>query len=144
VRLARFAARLHYDYLIRDGVKIYEYERRQLHAKVAVIDDDWVSVGSSNLEPLSLWFNLEANVVIRHQQFNHAVAERLHALMEDSCRPVSREHASGAVFWRVGLGFVAYHFLRRFPRLSGLLPAHRPRLTRVPAPNRRWWKDRAT
>ena len=53
-----------YDHLLRAGVQIYEYCERPLHGKVAVIDDDWATVGSSNLDPLSLSLNLEANVMI--------------------------------------------------------------------------------
>jgi hypothetical protein len=41
------------------------------------------------------------------------------------------------------VAFVVFHFLRRFPRLAGLLPAHRPRLTRVAPPDTDAWKDEA-
>jgi cardiolipin synthase len=51
-------------------VRIYEYCERPLHGKVAVMDDEWATVGSSNLDPLSLSLNLEANVIIRDRAFN--------------------------------------------------------------------------
>ncbi|MBC8055345.1 MAG: cardiolipin synthase ClsB, partial [Rhizobiales bacterium] len=59
--IVKTAAALLYDHLQRDGVKIHEYCKRPLHGKVAVVDDDWSTVGSSNLDPLSLSLNLEAN-----------------------------------------------------------------------------------
>jgi len=53
-----------YGNLMKSGVRIAEYDKALLHGKVAVIDDEWATVGSSNLDALSLFLNHEANVVI--------------------------------------------------------------------------------
>ena len=143
IRIARFGARLLYDYLLQGGVKIYEYRDRQFHGKVALIDDDWVTVGSSNLDPLSLWFNLEANVVVRDDRFNSAVHRRLQALVDGSCREIRRADQPRRVFWRPIAAFFAFHLLRRFPRLTGLLPAHQPQLTKLAASGRGVVRKRA-
>lgn len=58
-----------YPKLLNSGVRIVEYRKTELHAKVAVIDDEWATVGSSNYDGLSLFVNQEANVVIRDKQF---------------------------------------------------------------------------
>src|SRR5690606_13315893 len=58
----RLLSSLLYGYLVNGGVTIYEYCKRPLHGKVALVDDHWVTVGSSNLDPLSLALNLEANL----------------------------------------------------------------------------------
>jgi phosphatidylserine/phosphatidylglycerophosphate/cardiolipin synthase-like enzyme len=58
-----------YPKLLAAGVKVVEYRKTQLHAKVAVIDDDWATVGSSNVDGLSLFLNQEANVVIKDAAF---------------------------------------------------------------------------
>ena len=68
-RIAGMAARALYDEMLGEGVHIYEYTPAFLHAKVAVIDDDWATVGSSNIDPLSLLLNLEANVIVRDTDF---------------------------------------------------------------------------
>jgi cardiolipin synthase len=68
-RIAGMAARALYDEMLGEGVHIYEYTPAFLHAKVAVIDDDWATVGSSNIDPLSLLLNLEANVIVRDADF---------------------------------------------------------------------------
>lgn len=52
-----------YAKMLEAGVRIGEYDMRQLHGKVAVVDDVWATVGSSNLDALSLFLNHEANVV---------------------------------------------------------------------------------
>lgn len=51
MRWVRALSRLLYNYLLRDGVKIHEYCQRPLHGKVALVDDQWATVGSSNLDP---------------------------------------------------------------------------------------------
>ena len=53
-----------YHSLLRAGVRVAEYDKTILHGKVAVIDDNWATVGSSNLDALSLMLNNEANVVL--------------------------------------------------------------------------------
>ena len=64
-----YAARPIYGALLRAGVEIYEYSPSFLHAKVAVIDGRWATVGSSNLDPLSLLLAREANVVVEDVDF---------------------------------------------------------------------------
>ena len=63
------AARPVYGALLNAGIEIHEYEASFLHAKVAVIDGHWATVGSSNLDPLSLLLAREANVVVEDNAF---------------------------------------------------------------------------
>jgi len=76
-RIAALAAQALYDEMRLHGVRIFEYTPAFLHAKVARVDDDWATVGSSNIDPLSLLLNLEANVVVRDAPFAAALAARL-------------------------------------------------------------------
>jgi cardiolipin synthase len=57
-------ARPVFGMLLAAGVEIHEYSSGFLHAKVAVVDGRWATVGSSNLDPLSLLLAREANVVV--------------------------------------------------------------------------------
>lgn len=66
-RLQYHATQALYENLLKSGIKIYEYNRSYLHAKVAVIDQYWVTVGSSNIDPFSLLLAREANVLIENQ-----------------------------------------------------------------------------
>jgi cardiolipin synthase len=68
-----------YPKLLRAGVRIVEYTKTQLHAKVAVVDDKWSTVGSSNYDGLSLFVNQEANVVIEDQAFSQYLREEIEA-----------------------------------------------------------------
>ncbi len=65
VRLARWAANAVYAHLLDAGVKIYEYLPRMLHAKVAIVDGKWATLGTANLDYRSLFQNYELNLVSR-------------------------------------------------------------------------------
>ena len=73
--LLYYASRALYGAFLDAGIEIHEYHRSFLHAKVAVIDRQWSTVGSSNIDPFSLLLAREANVVIEDRDF----AEHLHA-----------------------------------------------------------------
>lgn len=137
--IVKFGAELLHDHLLSAGVKIYEYCQRPFHGKVALADDEWATVGSSNLDPLSLALNLEANVVIRDRGFNEQLAERLEHLVCESCREVQAEGTGKPTLWQVARSFVVFHVLRRFPYWATWLPRHAPALVNAhdPAPEHR-------
>jgi cardiolipin synthase len=76
-RLQDAVAHSFYPQLMASGVKIFEYRKTQLHAKIAVVDNDWATVGSSNCDGLSLFVNQEANVVVKDAQFAATVREHI-------------------------------------------------------------------
>ena len=110
------ATELLYRHLLRAGVNVFEYNERPLHGKVAVVDDHWATVGSSNLDPTSLSLNLEANVVVRDPAFARHLRERIDHLLEESCERVERP-ATGRLrsAWIAVRSMVVFHALRRFP-----------------------------
>lgn len=130
---ARMFSSLLYTYLLRSGVTIHEYCERPLHAKVALVDREWCTVGSSNLDPLSLGLNLEANLIIRDAKLNQELYEHLTELASAQCKPITTDAASRGYWWRAPLIFASFHFLRRFPSIVGWLPAHSPRLRPITA-----------
>ncbi|MCC2676652.1 MAG: ybhO [Ramlibacter sp.] len=122
------AAGMLYHYLLRAGVRIYEYCERPLHGKVAVMDDEWCTVGSSNLDPMSLSFNLEANVIIRDRAFTQTLASNLEKLMCNACNQVTEQALGELKGWPLLQSFLAYHFTRYYPSWAQWLPRHVPRL----------------
>ena len=76
----RQAARRYYGKMLRSGVRIFEYQPRMLHAKM-ILCDDWVSIGSSNLDRWSFKWNLEANQEVQDADFASAAA----AVFEGDC-----------------------------------------------------------
>ena len=124
----RSASRLLYNYLLRDGVRIFEYCQRPFHGKVALMDHEWSTVGSSNLDPLSLALNLEANLFIRDRALNRQLHDHLLGLATEHCTRITLARVTRGYWWRAPLIFIGFHLTRRFPAIAGLLPAHTPRL----------------
>ncbi|AZL68982.1 cardiolipin synthase ClsB [Pseudomonas oryziphila] len=133
MRWVRTLSRLLYNYLLRDDVRIHEYCQRPLHGKVALVDNHWSTVGSSNLDPLSLSFNLEANLLIRDRAFNEHLYQHLSELSRDHCKSVTLERMVRGYWWRAPLIFLGFHITRYFPRIAGWFPAHRQRLQSLQA-----------
>ncbi len=108
-----------YGPLIAAGIELWEYTAAHLHAKVAVIDGHWSTVGSSNIDPFSLWLSREANVVIE----DRSVAARLHASLEraiaSGARRITRELAVPLPLWRRATTWLAYQFARLLIGLAG-------------------------
>lgn len=82
-RLQDAVAHSFYPKLLKSGVKVVEYRKTQLHGKVAVIDDEWATVGSSNWDGLSLFVNQEANVVVRGAEFAQSLREHIENAVRD-------------------------------------------------------------
>lgn len=120
--LPTYAARSLYRYLARAGVCVYEYCERPLHGKVAVIDDEWATVGSSNLDPSSLSLNLEANVITHDAHFASLLRKEIETLIEHHCLSIEREDFHEEAAWRRWAGFVVFHLMRRFPYWDRWLP----------------------
>lgn len=90
-RLFHYATQALYDRLLAAGVRVFEYDQAELHAKVAVVDEDWATVGSSNIDPFSLLLAREANVVVRDPGFAAALRASLSATLAGAAREVRVE-----------------------------------------------------
>ncbi|WP_218142704.1 cardiolipin synthase ClsB [Formivibrio citricus] len=107
-----YATQSYYATLLEAGVRIFEYQESFLHAKVAVIDGQWATVGSSNVDPFSLLLAREANVVVDDAAFAASLRAELMEAIEQRSREIAREH------WRhssAGAGFlqrISYALLR--------------------------------
>ena len=113
-RMAELAAYALYDELLGHGVQIHQYTAAFLHAKVAVIDDDWATVGSSNIDPLSLLLNLEANVVVQDREFARDLRQRFDAAVAVSAEVTGAPVKQGWRGWaqRGLVAWVAMIYLR--------------------------------
>lgn len=72
-KVVSVACRSHYELMLLSGVKIYEYHKSYLHSKTIVVDDEWATVGSFNLDSLSFLYNYEANIVSTDESFAKAI-----------------------------------------------------------------------
>jgi cardiolipin synthase A/B len=113
------AARPVYGALLAAGVEIHEYEASFLHAKVAVVDGHWATVGSSNLDPLSLLLAREANVVIEDRAFAEDLRQRIHAAVAHHGRRIDPAAYSRRPLRQRVLNWVAYALMRLALLLTG-------------------------
>jgi cardiolipin synthase A/B len=113
------AVRLVYGVLLGAGMEIHEYSPSFLHAKVAVIDGHWATVGSSNLEPLSLLLAREANVVVDDARFARDLRERLVHAMDHEGRRVDPASYANRPWQQRLLDWVAFRLMRLGVFLSG-------------------------
>lgn len=127
IPIALRAARSLYSRLTRADIKIYEYTERPLHAKIAVVDDVWSTVGSSNLDPLSFSLNLEANVVVLDKDLNRDIYRHIQKLIGNSDL-IGRSWVAKRPWWNQVMDVVTYHVLRHLPSLVGWFPAHTPHI----------------
>lgn len=118
-KLAAMAARVLYRELDQQGIEIHEYQAALLHAKVLCVDKTWATVGSSNLDPLSMVMNLEANLIVRDEDFALAVSEALaHDFIQSQrIHPNETTHR----FWhnRITRGLIAW-VAKTYIRLAGI------------------------
>ena len=116
--LVHYATRALYHQLLDAGVEIYEYQRSFLHAKVAVIDERWATVGSSNIDPVSLLLAREANVVVENRVFASDLRHSLQAAITSGARPVDREYAVKMGVATRLMSWIAYGLLRSLTGIS--------------------------
>jgi len=110
--LLHYATQALYGSLIAEGIRIVEYRSGFLHAKVAVIDDDWATVGSSNIDPYSLLLAREANVVVRDAGFAAQLRGSLErAAAEDALEITPAELKRSSLLART-LRWAAYGMVR--------------------------------
>ena len=107
-----YAARPIYGALLLAGVQIHEYSPSFLHAKVAVIDGRWATVGSSNLDPLSLLLAREANVVIEDAGFAGQLRGRLLEAMKHAGRVVNADEYRNRPLRQRVMEYVAMALMR--------------------------------
>ena len=122
--LQHYASRALYGAFLDAGIEIHEYHRSFLHAKVAVIDRHWATVGSSNIDPYSLLLAREANVVIEDEGFAAELRESLLAAMREGAAQVKRERWRNQP-WPVRVVTWLCYGLARL--LTGLFAYGRPR-----------------
>lgn len=119
-RLQHYATHALYARLLEAGVEIYEYEESFLHAKVAVVDDTWATVGSSNMDPFSLLLAREANVAVYDAAFADTLRARLERAMEQrSARVMPEVHARLPRLRRFA-NWAAYYVLRLGVVIAGV------------------------
>ncbi len=120
-RLQHYATLALYGRLLAAGVEIFEYHASFLHAKVAVVDGEWATVGSFNIDPFSLLLAREANLVVRDKGFAGALRENLMSSIERDGRRINLSRSG--LFTRI-LARLSYVLVRFIIGVLGISKRH--------------------
>jgi cardiolipin synthase len=91
VMLAKYAERYLYRWMLRNKIEIYEYQPSVLHAKMMVVDDRWVTIGSFNVNNVSAYASMEMNFDVRNKPFASSVQKTMETIIEKDCIQVTRK-----------------------------------------------------
>lgn len=111
VGIADYVSRSFGPRLLRRGIKIFHYTKTNLHAKYIIIDDRWVTIGSTNMDYLSLLQNREANIFSSDPGLAGQVKADFDACMRH-CHRVSNAYYRARPLWQKILGY-AGRIMRR-------------------------------
>jgi cardiolipin synthase len=117
--LLHYATLSLYGTLLKAGVRIIEYRASFLHAKVAVIDQTWATVGSSNIDPFSLLLAREANIVVRDADFANTLRQRLLVAINLGGVEVRHDHIAGRSWFLRQASRLAYGLIRLMIGMTG-------------------------
>ena len=122
--LLRYATQAMYATALAAGIRIFEYERSFMHAKVAVVDSRWATVGSSNIDPFSLFLAKEANVVIDDRYFAGELRASLNEAIQIGGREMSVEELTRQPIHSRFMRWLSYAMVRVLIGITGYGPKH--------------------
>jgi cardiolipin synthase A/B len=91
IMLAKQAERWMYDWLLRNGIELYEYQPTILHAKIAVCDSEWLTIGSYNLNDISAYASIELNLDVCDSRFACEVEGILSEIALKDCIAITKD-----------------------------------------------------
>ena len=125
-RLMHYATHALYGSFLAAGIEIFEYYKSLMHAKVAVIDGRWATVGSSNLDPFSLLLSLEGNVVIEDETFAASLKHSLNQAIESDSRRILPNNWRNQPFHMRLTSWLSYGIVRFLIGIAGYAPGKTP------------------
>src|SRR5574343_1010009 len=115
----RYATQALYATALKAGVRIFEYEKSFMHAKVAVIDGHWATVGASNIDPFSLLLAKEANLVVRDALFGNELRSSLSQAIAEGARELQADDLSRRPWHSRLLRWLAYGVVSSMVGVAG-------------------------
>ena len=91
VAIAKYAERWMYDWLLRNNIELYEYQCTVLHAKIAVCDSEWLTIGSYNINNISAYASIELNLDVHNAAFALQTENKIDEIIKNDCLAVTRE-----------------------------------------------------
>jgi cardiolipin synthase A/B len=113
VMVAKHAERWMYDWLLRNKIELYEYQPTVLHAKVAVCDSEWLTIGSYNINNISAYASIELNVDVRNADLARNTELMLENIIQKDCIAITSEvHTQTKNIFIQFVRWCSYQFIR--------------------------------
>ena len=113
IMISKHAERWLYDWLLRNKIELYEYQPSVLHAKVAICDSEWLTIGSYNLNNMSAYASIELNLDVRNKTFALQVEDQLKHIQEKDCIAITtKTHTQTTNIFIQFIRWCCYEFLR--------------------------------
>ena len=122
--MLRFATQALYLAALESGIRIFEYEKSFMHAKAAVIDGRWATVGSSNIDPFSLLLAKEANLVVNDPVFAGKLQASIKEAMGSASREMGRHEMNHQPWHSRFRRWLSYGLVRVMVGMTGYGPKH--------------------
>ena len=122
--MLRFATQALYSVALESGIRIFEYEKSFMHAKVAVIDGEWATVGSSNIDPFSLLLAKEGNLVVRDRIFASELEASIRAAIASGSREMGIDEMRRQPWHSRFMRWLSYALVRAMVGIAGYGPKH--------------------
>lgn len=112
-----------YGSFLKNGITIYEWKRSVLHGKLALVDNEWATVGSFNLNHLSALSSIELNVDVKDNTFAKTLKEHLEGVITNGCEKIDYEiYLKNNTLIKRSVNFIAYFIMRTSMRFLALFP----------------------
>jgi len=124
VILVARATRFFYAFLLRNKIELYEWRQSVLHGKAAVVDREWCTIGSFNLNHLSTYASIEMNVEVQSNEFSEAFSKHLYEVMS-RCEPVLPQHEKKSSLMNQFMNWCSFRLLRMASFVLTVFSYHR-------------------
>ena len=102
-----------YQWMLRNGIRIYEYLPANVHGKVLIADKKFVSIGSYDLNNLSNYSNIELNLDISDADFASSFYQNIEKIIEQDCRLITREELyKRSNLWKRFKHWISYQIVK--------------------------------
>lgn len=91
VRIAKHAERYLYYWMLKNNIQLFEYQPTVLHAKLAIADGHWVTIGSYNINNISARASIEINLDVRNRIFAQQAQQQIEEIIANDCIRITRE-----------------------------------------------------
>ncbi len=92
IKMAKHAERFLYDWMLKNKISIYEYQKTVLHAKAATCDGHWATIGSYNVNNISAYASLELNLDIRDKPFAAVTNATMKKIILENCKEITADN----------------------------------------------------